>query len=471
MSIKKIISVGFQFPSEEIESISFFSDQSLLDYDIIIFEPTLGDDHYSHEKFNGKPRLTETGSFQVNQASVHWKSEIKTAFEEGKTIFIFLSQPEEVFIYTEVKNYSGTGRNRQSTTEVYLFNSYSSLPSVVGFNTASVIRKRGSSIKATADLTILTGYWQDFSDNSPYEVYIDSVLPKVTLTTKVGNKVVGATVYGVKGTIFLLPPIRYDENTFIEYDGDNDKEVWTEEANKFGRRLISSLVGIDKSLRESRESTPPPEWAQDARYRLSNEYTLESRILDITNTIEELTTQRTSLHQELRQEGTLRRLLYETGRELENAILDALSLLGFVADPFEDAESEFDAVFTSPEGRFLGEAEGKNNSAISIDKLSQLERNLQEDYQREEVTEYAKGVLFGNAYRLMNPQEREEFFTTKCLSGARRSVVALIRTPNLFTVAQYLKQNPNPAFAQRCREAIVQTAGAVVQFPTPPSET
>ncbi len=116
----------------------------------------------------------------------------------------------------------------------------------------------------------------------------------------------------------------------------------------------------------------------------------------------------------------------------------------------------------------MGEAEGTDNRAINIDKLSQLERNLQEDFAREEITAFAKGVLFGNAYRLIPLDDRKAFFTAKCLSGAKRSKVALIRTPDLFKVAKYMKSNKDAAFAKACRAAIVRAQGEIVIFPQVP---
>jgi hypothetical protein len=142
--------------------------------------------------------------------------------------------------------------------------------------------------------------------------------------------------------------------------------------------------------------------------------------------------------------------------------------LGFKADNFKESESEFDAIFSSEEGRFLGEVEGKDNKAINIDKLSQLERNIQEDFAREEITEFAKGVLFGNAHRLLPPSERLEFFTQKCIGGAQRLKVALVRTPDLFVISKYLKEHNDLAFAKSCREAILKTEGEVVEFPPAP---
>jgi hypothetical protein len=121
-------------------------------------------------------------------------------------------------------------------------------------------------------------------------------------------------------------------------------------------------------------------------------------------------------------------------------------------------------------GRCLGEVEGKDTKAINIDKFSQLERNLHEDFAREDVTKYAKGVLFGNAFRLAPLGERVEFFTEKCLSAAKRVGAALVRTPDLFAPAKYIKENPaDRDYRRQCRDAILNSQGDVVTFPTPPA--
>jgi hypothetical protein len=167
----------------------------------------------------------------------------------------------------------------------------------------------------------------------------------------------------------------------------------------------------------------------------------------------------------------LRRLLFEQGKPLEHAVLQAMKLLGFDGQSFADGESEFDGIFISPEGRCLGEAEGKDNKAINIEKFSQLERNLQEDFARDEVTEHAKGILFGNAYRLAAIGDRSEFFTAKCISAAKRIGAVLVRTPDLFAPAKYIKENPSDKeYARTCRAAIYYSAGEVVVFPSPPIE-
>jgi hypothetical protein len=124
-------------------------------------------------------------------------------------------------------------------------------------------------------------------------------------------------------------------------------------------------------------------------------------------------------------------------------------------------------VFESQEGRLLGEAEGKDTKAVNIEKLRQLAMNIHEDLQRDEVQVPAKGVLFGNGYRLTAPIERGVQFTEKCVSAARSSTTALVATSDLFRAIQYLKRHADPEYAKRCRETILATSG-LTALPEPP---
>jgi hypothetical protein len=142
-------------------------------------------------------------------------------------------------------------------------------------------------------------------------------------------------------------------------------------------------------------------------------------------------------------------------------------MLGFTANPFKETDSEFDVVFESQEGRLIGEAEGKDNKAVNIDKLRQLAMNINEDLQREDVIKPAKPVLFGNAFRLMKLCDRADPFTEKCISAAQTSSTALIFTPDLFQLVQYLTAKVDLEFAKACREVILTTTGRVSFPPTP----
>jgi hypothetical protein len=245
------------------------------------------------------------------------------------------------------------------------------------------------------------------------------------------------------------------------------KTYWTEEAKKFGARFTSAIVSLDKALHSSAEMTPEPEWASREEYALATEQKLRAELLNAEQQLEFAQKQKEDVLERLRGAGRLRSLLYENGRPLEFAIVEALKLLGFRAAPYKEADSEFDVVFESEEGRLLGEAEGKDSKAINIDKLRQLAMNIHEDLQREEVLMPAKGVLFGNGYRLSPPSERKTQFTDKCVSASKTSGTTLVATTELFTAVQYLANHEDVSYAKKCRETMLSGIG-VTTLPKPP---
>lgn len=461
MAKKTIFCVGFDLPGDEFEYVPFESNRSLLDADLILFEPSLGE-YSTYDEYAGKPLISEWDSPRVAERLAHWRSELINAVNAGKLVIIYLRKPIDVYRHTGRKEYSGTGRNQKVTNLVEPVRSYAAVPRL-----DTVVAAEGTGIKVTPQAKYLASYWKEVSSTARYEVYIEGKFTEVLLQTKAGERTLGAIVRG-KGSLLFLPPIAYPKEKFIKYNTKTAETHWTADAIKFGKRLLAAIVGLADTLQSSGAATPPPVWASEQAFELEEERAIKAEIASVEAKLAALRKKRDQLESRLIPAGSLRALLYEQGTPLETAILEALRVMGFSAEAFKEGESEFDAVFISAEGRFLGEAEGKDTKAINIDKLGQLERNLQEDFQREEVTEYAKGVLFGNANRLTPPSQRTETFTPKCISGAKRARIALVRTPDLFEPVRYLKSLPDPEYARACRAAIFTADGDVVVFPTPP---
>ena len=464
--MKKIVAVGMEIPSNRLERIEFDSDHSLLDADIVLYEPTLGEYETDSRtpSFQGKPRLSESSSFQVSKRVAHWKGELRAAFDAGKLIVIFLASPVEVFFDTGQKKFSGTGRNRQVTNIVNILNSYDAIPLNL-----TITARRGAKIAPAKDLRYLAPYWSDFAVLSSYEVTIEGKFTETLLVTTSGNHTVGAMAHKSGcGHILLLPPVRYDEDEFTFFDKEKAEWFWTEKATEHGHRFVSTAIEMSSVLQVGTELSPVPEWAGGSEFRLDAEVEIENEILKVQEQIDQLNEQRTVLEDKLQKAGVLRYLLYERGKPLEAAIIEALSLFGFSAKQYEDADSEFDAVFECPEGRCLGEAEGKDNRPINIDKLRQLDNNIQEDFAKGNKESFAKGVLFGNAFRLTPIADRKPAFTEKCVKSALRTKVALVHTPDMFEPARFLKTSRDATYANRCRRAIFEAEGVEVKFPDVP---
>lgn len=464
MSAKRIITVGLELASGDAQYASFQSKLSLLDWDIILFKPEIGDFLSYADYYQGKPSLDDSSSFSLKECCEHWRREIKQAFETGKTVLVYLSQLREVFVDTGQRSYSGTGRNRQTTRQVALYTNYQAIPASLSPVTAT-----GASMKLVdKGAEVLASYWSDFESHSRYQVLLTAEKVPACLVTRTGAKAVGA-LYRSKasaGTLVLLPDIDFYDSNFVKEKGA--KQTWTPAAAQFAGKFVSAIVALDKALRSSSEVTPEPAWASDPSFVLGPEAELRVQLLEAEQRVEEAQRQKEETADRLAAAGRHRGLLYEKGKPLESAIIEALRLLGFSAAPYKESDSEFDVVFETAEGRLIGEAEGKDSKAVNIDKLRQLAMNVHEDLQREVVSTPAKPVLFGNGFRLQPIAERPDPFSEKCHSAAATSSTALVHTPDLFLVVQSLLEQPDLDYARDCRKAMIQTTGRV-QFPPRPS--
>jgi len=462
---KRILTVGFELASNDVAHDTLVSKVSLLDWDIILLKPTIDEFlHSSLDEYMGKPSLNDHSSFALKEACEHWRREINQSIEHGKTVIIFLPPIKEVYVATGSRSISGTGRNQRTTRHVEPYNNYRTIPvDLAPLNAA------GTEIKLTSGADVLGPYWAEFDSLSKYEVLLLGRFEGVCLTTKTANKPVGAIIRHdtTPGSLVLLPNIEFSPDKFIETD-DEDEEFWTSEAKQFAGRMINAVVALDRALRDSADVSPEPDWATDPLYVLANEETLRSELLEAERQVEVAQQWKEQVQERLREAGKLRALLYEKGKPLERAIVDALKLLGFNAHPFQNGNSEFDVVFESLEGRLLGEAEGKDNKAVNIEKLRQLTMNIQEDLQREDVHAPAKGVLFGNAFRLFPPTARDIQFTQKCIISSQSMNTALVPTSELYRCAQYLADNSDADYSRLCREHLLTTSG-VVSLPSPPT--
>lgn len=464
MSARRILTIGLELASPDAQYARFNSKMSLLDWDIVLFKPLISDFGSYGDYFQGKRSLSDSSSFHLKECCEHWRREIKQAVEAGKTVLVFLPALDEVFVDTGQRSYSGTGRNQRTTRHVAEYSNYQAIPAELTPVTAT-----GSSMKLSAKgAELLAPYWGEFESASQYHVVLTSPKVPACIVTRTGDKAVGA-IYRSKasaGSLLLLPDIEFYADSFVKTKGE--KQTWTPAATQFAGRMISTIVALDKAIRASGEVTPEPTWATDQQFTLPAEPTFRVQLLEVEREVEQAQKRKEQLNEELVAAGAFRSLLFEKGKPLEAAIIEALRLFGFKAEPFKESDSEFDVVFESSEGRLIGEAEGKDSKAVNIDKLRQLSMNIHEDLQRESVSVPAKAVLFGNGFRLQPLKERGDPFTEKCHSAAATSSTALVFTPDLFPPVRHLLATSDSVYATACRTAILGSVGRV-SFPAPPA--
>jgi len=464
----EIASVGFQIPGHNESYIEFRSKKSLMDYDVVIFDPTLP--YYEMgEDYQGKTCYGHTGSFQLKEDLAHWRSELVKALKAGKSVFFFLSSQEDFFWQTGNKQYSGTGRSTRTTNIVEGSNNYQVLPLSLG----NITTATGKTI-IFSGYSLFSSFYRSFKDSLEYEVYLEQVPQgEVIFTGKDKSRILGVHIESGSGNFIALPSLVYDEEEFTEQKKNKkgeEKSYWTKDGVKFGSEFISSIICINNTLKQDSAKTPAPSWSLEPSYILARETEIVDRIKKNESHIAELNEENKVLAVTLEDETILKGLLYERGKPLEASVIKALHILGFSAENFDNGELELDQVIVSPEGlRCVGECEGKDNKDINIDKLRQLVESMNADAFRDEVETRASGILFGNPQRLINPSDRTLDFTVKCKTSAMREKIALVKTAELFDVVKYLNEHEDEAFKLSCREAITNSFGKIVEFPPVPA--
>jgi hypothetical protein len=465
MAKNNVVGIGLDIPGTDIEEISLKSKVSLLDYDVVIIDPSINSFYgYGDDEYRGKRSLDDSNSFSLKEHIEHWRREILESIRAGKNIFFMLNKEQEVYVATGEKSFSGTGRNRQTTRHVSITSNYQLVPGSI-----EVTNSSGSSMALVGKDNVIAPYWSAMGNPSEFRVLLGGEGVKPIVQTRTGKKTVGAKIRykNAEGNLFLLPYVDFDREEFTCENKEDGEYYWTAEAIAFGKKFVSSICALDKAARSTGELSAVPDWLTQDKYVLPKEEKARSKLIEVESKIDKLQKMKEQFEQEIADESVMKRILYENGKPLEDSIRIVLELMEFTVTHFENSESEFDVVFESKEGRLIGEAEGKDNKAINITKLRQLEMNIHEDFERDEVEDMAKGALIGNAYRLIEPEERDDFFTKKCLTAANRSATALIRSVDLFKVGKYLSGKKDKVFSRKCREAIIEATG-VVTFPEIP---
>lgn len=456
MGPKMLVGVNIDIPG--FEYVEYTSDRSLRDFDIAIISPKLP--HLDRVYFDGGGSCMAIESTEVlSRAIRHWRSEILSALSHGKTIFFVADEPEtdQAAIGSEMK----TARQRiYKTTHIQ---NYSVLP-------ISLDHKAAKGKKIECKGSLLRGISAVLDDHIEYRALFSTKFPDDKMLCARGGEAVGGVLRlrDRSGALVILPYFDFPHDDFTELN-DEGEHVWTKKALKTGAAIQGQLSVIDKELRAGTEKAPPPDWVSGEAIPADVtqlEEQIEASVLAIREAEAELSAKRQAREDLL----SIQALLYDNGKSLEVAVEKALSLMGYSVSAYRQDDLEIDHVILSPEGdRYIGETEGKDKSAIDIKKFRQLESNINEDFERDDVDSPARGILFGNGYRLIAPDMREEQFTRKSLTNAHRLGVILVRTSDLYPLAVYLTDHPDDEeFAENCRAALSKSIGQIVEFPPIP---
>lgn len=183
----------------------------------------------------------------------HWRREQNSALSSGKTVFVLLSTPQDIFVDSGQRQYSGTGRNVRTTRLVEPCRNYDCLPANLSFTSCT-----GQAMRLADKADILSEYWRLFGERSQYKVTLEGKVSRKLVVSKDTTRIFGAMTQWkeMPGTVFFLPDTDFDDEDFTE---EKEGEFhWTKKALALGSQFVTCLVEIDRVIRSTSEITPTP---------------------------------------------------------------------------------------------------------------------------------------------------------------------------------------------------------------------
>ncbi len=221
---KTIISTGYEIPGFSDRRYDYWSDQSLLDGDVIVFEP---DRFYEGVS---KPSFDESSAFKLKENTRHWHRELSTALEYGKTVFLMFRKFQNASVHTCATVLKGS----RVVNYYEEYDNYRFLP----IKLPQIIAKGGSEVVFKGNPAFMV-FWKEFKSYLKFESYLDGKVEDVLFVTKTGEEAYWRHLQRWQGEAAPLPPIAYDTDKFTRKGKDN-QTYWTREALRFGQRLVET---------------------------------------------------------------------------------------------------------------------------------------------------------------------------------------------------------------------------------------
>jgi hypothetical protein len=237
--------------------------------------------------------------------------------------------------------------------------------------------------------------------------------------------------YHIEGCYGRTKSGGYSGSFFTEYPKDpdfltGDIILLPRTAGLDNRKAVSLIL---QEITGIPQQTLSPEWAD--KLIIPRVPDLLVQIERKRHQIRSLETEIAELNQEVDNLNEYKRLLYSTGTELENIVERCFKELEGRVIPAKYSQEEFVLIYGGNE--YLVEVKGVSKS-VALSHLRQLMSYLLK-YQ-EDTGKSCKGILFGNAWRTLPPQDRDKpntlVFPDNVKNKAEKWDIALVSSEKFF---------------------------------------
>ena len=421
-----IVSIGRRFPLKEVRHFDFRSEYTLLDYDLVLWDPgTLlyeysSDGRYS--RYRGYLSLNSHDSVSIIEDRERRKAELVDLIKLGRTVVMFVPTPTKFYIDTGQRSFSGTGRNQKTTIHVSEVSLRSFIPISGEFNTVEAI---GTQIDFRGD-DPFKSFWKRNKENMYYKAYLTHLIGQPFLFVYSTNRIVGSRIRYERGNLLLLPNLTEEEDFARKSD-------YTE-ANKI---FIESLIELVSSLQKETGNFSLPKWTLN--YKLPDEETLEQELTSLRAEAKGIAELIEAKRSEISALEKYKLLLSAKGHALHRQVISVLQELGI--DTKEGPAGRDDIIMTFEGMTGIAEVKGTNKSAAEA-HAAQLEKWVSEYFTEHGVK--PKGFLIVNPFHDIPLSMRtEEPFPHQMLKYCINREHCLLTTSQLLGILLTTRTSPD----------------------------
>lgn len=401
----KAASIGFEFFDSRVESITFGSNRTPLNKDVILFSPAgfyreYGRDGlHSYDLLSGS-RLSEWYVPDGNSGKLirdidRRQKQLDRALEIGKTLVVFVPEPD---LFKVAREKLG-GRDSVSVLLA--------VPFTLETEAAE-----------TSDLELRTGepfasFWRAVKDRMSAAAVITEGSANVCLTIMGTDAVVASYGECGKGIVLLLPGILH-----LSGIGDEEAETGVVVEHADHIEFMDALFELVRALRRGGHAKLP-EWSE--AIKLPGERAQTAAIRRARKASERAQAKLAEQEKVMRDLQARKLLFTGSGGALEAQVASALRALGFTVERGPPARSDLVCIYAGTnlvvEVKGLTKSAGEKNSA-------QLERWVSDYYS--EHDQHPKPMLVVNGWREKSLAERQPVFPAAMLDYAERREHALV---------------------------------------------
>jgi hypothetical protein len=426
-SKKRLLTIDEPLRDDRVENASFGSGQTLLEYGIVLWNPTNILSGYQLDypgDYRGRPSLDDRSSFQFARDLERRRRELGHFLEFGRTLVILLPSPTEWWIATGEKKNIGTAAKPRTQRIVTDVSTDDVLPEGVALEPGN-----GKEFELVAGPPF-SAFWGKFGERFYYSAHLSETFGSPLLKIPGTELVVGAMGKSGDGIILLLPQLYDYAPDFEDVEGESEDEAYEryEKAKdaldqEMHGELVDGLLELVGELRGDEDELPA--WA--GRLVLPGEQEAQEAVERANDAVAKAQRNLEDSQAALLAAQRFKGLVTATGKALERVVEEAFVELGATIE--EGGENRVDRIIKWKRQAAVAEVKGLGKSAGERD-AAQLEKWVSEHTQAHGKT--PKAILVVNAWRGDPLPERDKpAFPDQMLGYSKQREHALVTTSQL----------------------------------------